>query len=288
MWHFLGPCIHSGTFEKFQVSIVKISSSKHVGKGCSVNTRNAVFTSHPCSPNGHFAMSPVPVFETVYYVTGTVRINIMCVHVLSHVQLSATPRTVARQAPLSMGLSWQECWSRLPFPSPGDLPDPGNEPRSLAPPALSGELYHCTIWEAHNIVYACVLSCFSRIPLFSTIWTVAHQAPLSTGFSKQEYWSELPYPSPGDLPNPGIKPTSLTSPALAGGFFTTSTTWEAQYSIYKHYFSAKLFESKLQTSHRFTSKTLNKYRPLTRGFSHTRTQSGLPAREICTGFRRGK
>ena len=46
------------------------------------------------------------------------------------------------------------------------------------------------------------------------------------GFSKQEYWSGLPFSSPGDLPNPGIEPTSLLSPALAGGFFTTSTTWE--------------------------------------------------------------
>ena len=46
------------------------------------------------------------------------------------------------------------------------------------------------------------------------------------GFSRQEYWSELPLPSPGDLPNPGIEPWSLTSPALAGRFFTTSTTWE--------------------------------------------------------------
>ena len=48
------------------------------------------------------------------------------------------------------------------------------------------------------------------------------------GFSRQEYWSELPCPSPGDLPDPGIEPGSHTSPALAGGFFTTSTTWEAQ------------------------------------------------------------
>ena len=96
MWHFLGPCIHSGTFEKFQLSIVKISNCKHVGKGRSVNTRNAVFTSQPCSPNGHFATSPVPVSETMYHVAGTVRINIMCVHVLSRVRLSATPRTVAR------------------------------------------------------------------------------------------------------------------------------------------------------------------------------------------------
>ena len=58
------------------------------------------------------------------------------------------------------------------------------------------------------------------------------QAPLSMGFSRQEYWSELPFPSPEDLPDPGIKPTSLISPALAGGFFTTSRTWEA---LYLHY-----------------------------------------------------
>ena len=56
------------------------------------------------------------------------------------------------------------------------------------------------------------------------LWTVACQAPLSMGFSRQEYWSGLPFPSPGDLPNPGIEPASRTSPALAGRFFTTSTT----------------------------------------------------------------
>ena len=73
----------------------------------------------------------------------------------------------------------------------------------------------------------CVLSHFSRVPLFVTLWTVAHLAPLSMGFSRQKYWSGLPCPPPGDLPNPGIKPTSLVSPASAGGFFTTSATWEA-------------------------------------------------------------
>ena len=62
---------------------------------------------------------------------------------------------------------------------------------------------------------------FSR---FVTLWTVAHQAPLSMGFSRQEYWIVLPFPSPGDLPVPGIEPASLMSPALAGGF-TTSATW---------------------------------------------------------------
>ena len=63
---------------------------------------------------------------------------------------------------------------------------------------------------------------------------VAHQTPLSMEFSKQEYWSGLPFPVLGDLPNPGIKPTSLVSPALAGRFFTTSATWEAihQYTPY--------------------------------------------------------
>ena len=56
---------------------------------------------------------------------------------------------------------------------------------------------------------------------------VACQASLSKGFSRQEYWSGLPCPLPGDLPDPGIKPTSPASPALANGFFTTSVTWEA-------------------------------------------------------------
>ena len=56
---------------------------------------------------------------------------------------------------------------------------------------------------------------------------VAHQAPLFMGFSRQEYWRELSCPPPGHLPDPGIKPASLMSPALAGGFFTTSATWEA-------------------------------------------------------------
>jgi len=62
---------------------------------------------------------------------------------------------------------------------------------------------------------------------FATLWTVTHQAPLSMEFSKQGYWSGLPCPSPGDLPDPGIEPTSLLSPTLTGRFFTTSATWEA-------------------------------------------------------------
>ena len=72
------------------------------------------------------------------------------------------------------------------------------------------------------VVY--LLSC---VRLFTTPWTVPCQASLSTEFSRQEYWSGLPCPPKGDLPNPGIKPMSLSAPALAGRFFTTSTTWEA-------------------------------------------------------------
>ena len=67
----------------------------------------------------------------------------------------------------------------------------------------------------------------SPVQLFATLWTVACQAPLSMGFSRQEYWSRLLFPLPGDLPNPGTKCASLKSPALAGGFFTTSAIWEA-------------------------------------------------------------
>ena len=78
---------------------------------------------------------------------------------------------------------------------------------------------------------ACVLSCFSCVQLFVILWTVARQAPLSMGFSRQEYWSGLPYPSPGDLPDLEIKPMSLMSSALAGEFFTTSATWEALCSL---------------------------------------------------------
>ena len=73
-----------------------------------------------------------------------------------------------------------------------------------------------------------MLSRFSLVWFFAIPWTAACQAPPSMGFSRQEYWSGLPCPSPGDLPDPGIQPASLMSPALAGKFFTASATPEAQ------------------------------------------------------------
>ena len=66
------------------------------------------------------------------------------------------------------------------------------------------------------LLYACVLVC---IQLFAPLWAVAHQAPRSLGFSRQEYWSGFPFPTPRDLPDPGI---IAASPSLAGGFFTLS------------------------------------------------------------------
>ena len=72
--------------------------------------------------------------------------------------------------------------------------------------------------QSNSLICAFMLSRFSCVQLFAVLWTVACQAPLSMEFSRQEYWNRLPFPSPGDLPNPGIKPTS---PTLTGGFFTT-------------------------------------------------------------------
>ena len=74
---------------------------------------------------------------------------------------------------------------------------------------------------------ACVLRLFSHVPLCATPWTTVRQAPLSKGFSRQEYWSGLPCPLPGNLPDPRTEPESLVSPALAGRFFTTSAPREA-------------------------------------------------------------
>ena len=85
------------------------------------------------------------------------------------------------------------------------------------------------------------------VQLFVTPQTVAHQAPLSMKFSRQEYWSGLPFPSPGDLPDPGIKSASLVSPSLTNRFFYHCTTYNWMITSQKlkfHYFDlAKLLAS---------------------------------------------
>ena len=92
-----------------------------------------------------------------------------------------------------------------------------NHPETIPPPLVHRKL----VFHEKGV---CVHSVLSDSV---TPWTVAHQAPLSVGFFRQEYWSGLPCPTPGNLPYPGTEPMSLASPALAGRFFTTGTTWEA-------------------------------------------------------------
>ena len=132
----------------------------------------------------------------------------------------------AHQAPPSLGFSRQEHWSGLPFPSPMQgsekwkwsrsvVPDP-QQPHGLQPTRLlrpwdfpgksPGVGCHRLLWCKHWVSEW--VKSLSRVWLFATPWTVAYQAPPSMGFSRQEYWSGLPFPSPGDLPNPGIEPGS--------------------------------------------------------------------------------
>ena len=88
--------------------------------------------------------------------------------------------------------------------------------------------FHQKRWSLWIVTCACVFSRCSPVQLFVTLSTVARQAPLFMGFSRQEYQSGLPCSPPGDLPDSGVESTSLMSPALADRFFTTSANWEAQ------------------------------------------------------------
>ena len=106
------------------------------------------------------------------------------------------------------------------------VPWPGIEPR---PPSLGAQiLSHWTTKEVPVTPFLIVVACLCAKSLQSclTPWTAAHQVPLSVRLSRQEYWSGLPFPPPGDLPDPGTELESLMSSALADRVFTTSVTWE--------------------------------------------------------------
>ena len=118
--------------------------------------------------------------------------------------------------------------------------------------------------HAFSSLCVCVLRLLSYVQLFVTLWTVAHQAPLSMEFSSQECRSGLPYFAPGDLPKPGIEPASLGSPELAGGFFTTSTTGKHFLAYWNKFFFHKYTHSYLQTS--AILKCLHTHEPLTHSF----------------------
>ena len=97
------------------------------------------------------------------------------------------------------------------------------------------------MWLCLGFMHSCVLSCFSSVWLFD-LWTVASQATLPMGFSRQEYWSGLPCQHSGNLPDPGRESTFLTSPALAGRFSTTSVTWEYHLGFIDKFTSRPLFK----------------------------------------------
>ena len=110
------------------------------------------------------------------------------------------------------------------------------------------------------------LSCFSRLWLFATLWIAAHQAPLSLGFSRQEYWSGSPCSPPGDLPHPGIEPTS---PALAGGFFIAEPLGKPQSRVKCQSLGrVQLFATPQSAAHQT---------PLSMGFSRQEYWSGSPS-----------
>ena len=120
---------------------------------------------------------------------------IICESVAKPCLTVATPWTIALQAPLSMQFPRQEYWSRLPFPSPEDFFNPGIEPGSPVFSALQAD---------YLLSELLLLSHFSCVRLCATPETAAHQAPPSMGFSRQEYWSGLPFPSPLLSELPGI------------------------------------------------------------------------------------
>ena len=120
---------------------------------------------------------------------------------LSHVQLVATPWTAAYQAPLSIGFSSQEYWSGLPFPSPGESSRPRDRTQVSC---TGGRRFQCMKVKVKSL---------SHVRPSATPWIAAHQAPLSMGFSRQEYWSGVPLPSPGE----SSRPRDRTQVSCTGG-----------------------------------------------------------------------
>ena len=122
--------------------------------------------------------------------------------VASDITTLCNPKDHSPPGPSVHGILQAEYWSGLPFPSPRGP------------------------WGSFWGQPAGILSGFSHVRLFETLWTIATQAPLSKGFSRKEYWGGFPCPPPGNLPNSGIEPASSVCPALAGVLCPTSATWE--------------------------------------------------------------
>ena len=140
------------------------------------------------------------------------------------------------QVPLSMGFSKQEYWSGLSCPPPGDLPNPRTKPTPLTSPALASRLFTTrATWEDPMLLL--LLSCFSRVWLVETPWTAAYQAPPSIGFSRQEYWSGLPLPSPEDPMRKGQFTETRSWLVVTCGYLTEAKDikkrWQEYTELYK-------------------------------------------------------
>ena len=148
----------------------------------------------------------------------------------------------------------------------GKVSSNGNQAAHVLP-RLIHALCHPHPWTCFRISYLYVVQLLGHVPLFAALWTVAHQASLSMDFSRQEYWSELPWPPPGAFPDPGIEPTSLTSPALLADTLLLSHRGEAQHIA--HYVIIQ-----------FSSVMSDSLRP--HGLQHTRLPCPSPAPEACS------
>jgi len=121
-------------------------------------------------------------------------------------------------------MHWRRQWQPTPVFLPGESQGRGSLVGCCLWGRTESDMAEVTQQQQQQQQHSIVKQLFSELPwvqFFVTSWTVAHQAPLSMEFFRQEYWSEWPFPTPRDLPNPGIEPCLPASPALAGGFFTT-------------------------------------------------------------------
>ena len=140
---------------------------------------------------------------------------------------SATPWTIVYQAPLSMGSPRQEYWSGCHFIFQWIFLTQWLNLHLLCLLHWQVDSLPLTTWEPPTWKHVSAWVLQSCPTLCNSSDCSPPRLFCSWGFSRQEYWSGLPWPPPGDLRNPGIEPMSLMSPALAGEFFTTSTTWKA-------------------------------------------------------------
>jgi len=130
-------------------------------------------------------------------------------------------------------------------------------------------------------VCACVLSHFGRVQLFATPWTVAHQAPLSLGFCRQEYWSGLPCPPPGNLPDLEIKLMSLAPPALQADSLPRGHQGSAKYTVTKNNSRVRCVPSSVLMNGR---SLLEKQPSLHRGIPDTKDPLLCPSQVACLGM----